>query len=328
MKKNISILMVLAILLTNGAFAQGFLDSLLGKQTKSQGNELRVKFVEGNENVQEEVLLIKLSGVIQEKEEDSMPLKASKSMVDELKKDLKLLTKRESIKAAIIEINSPGGEVTCSDILYNLIQQAKKESNKPVVALIGAMGASGAYYIACAADEIYAHPTSIIGSIGVIMQSINIERLAEAIGIKPVVLKSDKTPMKDILSPYREMTEAERASLIDIIEHMYNRFVEIVAKSRNLSKEETIRLANGSLYSSQKAKEEGLIDQIGYREDAFKQAYSLADLDTAALVQRTSKKGLGEILGDLAEINSGAPLLINQFKTIMEGNTQPQLLFK
>lgn len=328
MKKYTVILIVFSVLLATAAFAQGFLDSLLGKQSKGQDQELRVKFLEGNENVQEEVLLIKLAGVIQEKEDDSMPLRASKNMINELKKDLRLLNKRDSIKAALIEINSPGGEVTCSDILYQLVKEAKKETKKPVVVLIGSMGASGAYYVACAADEIYAHPTSIIGSIGVIMQSINIETLAEAIGIKSVILKSENTPMKDILSPYREMTEEERASLIEIIDHIYDRFVDIVAESRKLSKKAVIKLANGGLYTSKKAKETGLIDDIGYRADAFKKAQKLAKLESAALVERTSKKGLSDILGDLAEINSGAPTLMHQFKGLIEGNAQPQLLFK
>lgn len=328
MKKHIGLLVIFTLFLSNGIYAQGFLDSFLGKQPNKQKSNLRVKFLEGDEEVQEEILLLKLNGVIQEKVEDNMPLRGSKNMVEELKKDLKILINRESIKGAIIEINSPGGEVTCSDIMYNLIKTAKEKSGKPIVAIIGSMGASGAYYVACAADEIYAHPTSIIGSIGVIMQSMNIERLAEALGIKSVILKSDKTPMKDILSPFREMTDEERNSLLEIVEHIYNRFVSIVAESRDLTTEEVIKLANGGIFTSKKAKEVSLIDEIGYREDAFTRAYNLADLESAALVERSTKKGLGEILNELAEINSGAPTLMMELKTILEQGSEPQLLFK
>ncbi|MGI6445782.1 MAG: signal peptide peptidase SppA [Candidatus Ozemobacteraceae bacterium] len=317
-----------SILFSQALYAQSIFDALLGKNDMSAKDKLRVKYIEGDSDVPEEILLINISGVIQEKNDDGMPMRPSKNIIEELKKDLEVLTKRNSVKGALIEINSPGGEVTCSDIMFHLIKKANKETGKPIVAIIGSMGASGAYYVACGANKIYAHPTSIIGSIGVIMQSINIERLSQMIGVKPVVLKSERTPMKDILSPYRELTEQERESLLLIVNNIYDRFINIVSESRELPKEDVIKLADGRIYTADKAKETALIDEIGYREDAFKKTCELAGIEKAALVKRIVKKGLGEFLGELAEINSGLPSLKNELKMLLETSGSPQIMLR
>ncbi|MDD2624698.1 MAG: signal peptide peptidase SppA [Candidatus Riflebacteria bacterium] len=316
------------ILSSQALNAQSILDALLGKSEVSSKDKLKVKYIEGDSDVQEEILLINISGVIQEENDDGMPMKPSKNIIEELKKDLEILKKRASVKGAIIEINSPGGEVTCSDIMFHLIKKANKETGKPIVAIIGSMGTSGAYYVACGANKIYAHPTSIIGSIGVIMQSINIERLSQMIGVKPVVLKSERTPMKDILSPYRELTEQERESLLLIVNNIYDRFIKIVAESRKLPIEDVVKLADGRIYTADKAKETALIDEIGYREDAFKKACELAGIEKAALVKRIVKKGLGDLLGELEEINSGLPSLKNELKTLIETSGNPKIMLR
>lgn len=326
MKKSLLFLLLACFIVTAPQSAQAFF-GLFGNQESKKG--IRVKFLEGDESASDEILLIKLRGVIQERDdEESNPFKVGKDQLENLKKDLDAARKRKAIKAVLLEINSPGGEVTASDIVYHQIKKMREETGKPVVAIIGAMGASGAYYVACAAEKILAHPTSIIGSIGVLMQSMNVQQLAEKIGLKAVTLKSDKTPMKDVLSPFKEMTEEEKNMLLNIINSVYDRFIDIVAANRKLEREAVIKLADGGIYTAVKAKEVGLVDEIGYREDAMAEACKLADIKTAALVQRISKKSFAELWADMSEMNSAVPALVNQLETLIQQGSTPAMMFK
>lgn len=323
--KTLSVILLFC-LLTMDLSAQG----LFGLFGSSQPDKkIRVKFVEGDEDAKDEILLITIKGAIYERdEEESMPFKIEKDLFENLKKDLEVARKRKAVKAILLEINSPGGEVTASDIVYHQLKKVRNETEKPIIAIIGTMGASGAYYVACAADKIMAHPTSIIGSIGVLMQSINVEELAEKVGIKAVSLKSDKTPMKDILSPFRKMTEEEQKMLMSVIESVYERFVKIVGDSRKMKREEVIKVADGGIYSSEKAKELNLIDDIGYREDAMNKAMELANMKSAALVKRVTRKSFSEILAGMSEMNSFMPSLRNELKKLLIEGNQMQMLFK
>lgn len=326
MKKSLFFLLLVCFALTAPQPAQAFLGLFIGQEGKKG---VRVKFLEGDENAKDEILLIKLRGVIQERSDDeSNPFKAGKDMIEEIKKDLDAARKRKAVKAILLEINSPGGEVTASDVIYHQIKKMREETGKPTVAIIGAIGASGAYYVACGADKIFAHPTSIIGSIGVLMQSMNVQQLAEKIGLKAVTLKSDKTPMKDVLSPFKQMTEEERNMLLSIIDSVYDRFIDIVAASRKLERDAVIKLADGGIYTAGKAKETGLVDEIGYREDAIAEACKLADIKSAALVQRVSKKSFAELVAELQEMNFAVPAVINRLETLLQHGSSPAVMFR
>lgn len=326
MKARVITTFLMICICVGSVSAQGIFSLFGAGASKSK---LRVKFVDGDEKAKDEILLISIKGIIQEKEEQgSNPFKAEKDLFENLKKDLDVARQRKAIKAILLEINSPGGEVTASDIMYHQINKLRHETKLPVVALIGSMGASGAYYVACAADKIMAHPTSIIGSIGVLMQSINVQQLAEKVGFKAISLKSDKTPMKDVLSPFKEMTAEEKTMLLGIIESIYDRFVEIVADSRKLTKEEVIKIADGGIYTSKKAKELDLIDAIGYREDAMAKACELADIESAALVKRVSKKGFGEILAEMSEANSALPSISAEIRKLLLTESSVNFMFK
>lgn len=327
MKNKILLLSLLMTFTVSGLYAQG-LFSLFGSSGKDSA-KVRVKFVEGDEDAREEVLLIKIRGVIQEKAEgDSMPLQIAPDIMEQVKKDLVVARKRDQIKAIILDINSPGGEVTASDIIYHWINKLKEETEKPVVAIIGTMGASGAYYVACAADKILAHPTSIVGSIGALVQTFNVQRLTETIGLKAVTIKSERTPSKDMLSPFRDLTEHETNMLTQLIDVVYDRFVEIVAKSRKMTFAEVEKIADGGIYSSKKALEIGLIDSIGYREDALNEACKLAKIDSAALVKRSTKKSFGELLAEFSTMNSGVPALLMHLENMVISGSTPKLMFK
>jgi protease-4 len=308
------------------AFGQGIF-SLLGGSTDEK--KYSVKFLEGDREAKYEVLQIKIRGVIQEQtDEDEFPFKIQKDLMQQIKKDLELAENRDLVKVILLDIDSPGGEVTASDIIYHQIQKIKESTGKPVIAIIGSMGASGAYYIACAADKIIAHPTSILGSIGVLMQSINVKNLAEKIGIKAVYLKSEKTPNKDLLSPFREMSEKEKAMLMEILNGVYDRFVSIVSKSRGKTIKEIEKLADGGIYNSQKALQIGLIDKIGYKEDALEMACELADVETIALVKRYSKKSFSEILSEMTHMYPQLPSLNLELKKIFENAYVPRMMMQ
>ena len=322
---------LLAFLLTATTLsAQGLLGSLLGMDEKPQGP--KVKFVSGDPEAKEEILMVKLHGVIMERdEEDSsvMSLRQKKNIVDVIKDNLKLAANRDAVKAVYLEINSPGGEVTASDVIYHYLKVFSEETKKPVFAHITSTGASGAYYAACGCTKIYAMPTSMIGSIGVLLQSMNIEELANKIGIKPVTIKSDKTPMKDLLSPFRQATEEEKAMLLELVEDSYQRFVEIVSENRKLSKEDVIKLANGSIYTANKSLKLGLIDGIGYREDVVAEACKILELKSLAVVKiKDEKSPFSELLGAFSEKSSDIRPVVETFmEQLTIGNT-PIMMFK
>jgi len=287
-----------------------------------------VTFVEGDREAADEILLIKVKGIISESEDkDGLPFEMKKDLMESVRKDLECARERSQIKAVLLEIDSPGGEVTASDILHHRIQKLR-DVKKPVVALIGGLGASGGYYLACAAEKILAHPTSILGSIGVIMRTANIEKLAGMIGIRDVSLKSDRTPKKDVLSPFREMTPEEKAMLMSLIDSMYDRFVKIVAAARKKDVKEIEPLADGGIYTSQQALDKGLIDAIGYREDAITAARELAGLKTARLVKRKTKKSLPELIMEMGEMRSGLPTLLGELRNALDARGTPSLRYQ
>lgn len=188
----------------------------------------------------------------------------------------------KDVKALVLRINSPGGGVTASDTLYHEIKKFKDETGVKVVAHFVDMGTSGAYYTALAADRISAQPTSVTGSIGVIMLRIDATGLMQKIGVQALQITSGAS--KGMGSPFRPVSDEERKIFQGMIDSMYGRFVGVVAEGRKMDPERVRKLADGRIYTSQEAKDAGLIDQIGYLEDAFKQARTLANLEHATIV--------------------------------------------
>lgn len=227
------------------------------------------------------VLLIDLSGIISSQETDGFISKPS--MIATLKEELIRAAKDEKIKALVIRINSPGGTVTASDILYHELRTFKNTKNIPVVASIMDVGASGGYYIASAADSILAHPSSVTGSIGVIMLTVNARGLLEKVGVEATAVTSG--PRKDMGSPFRPMTQEERAIFQSVIDSFYHRFLQVVQEGRpGLPAEQIKKLADGRIYSGEQAKEAGLVDNIGYLEEAIEMAKKKANITEARVV--------------------------------------------
>ncbi len=183
----------------------------------------------------------------------------------------------KSVKAVVLEVNSPGGGIVPSDRIY----QALKDMNKPVVVLMRDLAASGGYYISMAGDYLYANPYTLTGSIGVISTFPNASELLKKIGLQMTVVKSGK--VKDFGSPYREMTPEEKAYWQHVIDQAYDHFVKIVAENRHLPVGKVRELADGRVYTGTDAKDLGLVDALGYEDDAIAKA---ADLGHIADVPR------------------------------------------
>jgi len=188
----------------------------------------------------------------------------------------------DKVKAVIVRINSPGGTVTASDIIFRELSSYKRKSNVPVIAVMMDVAASGGYYIALAADTIVAHPTTVTGSIGTIMVSVNAEGLMQKIGVAPVTIKSGAR--KDMGSPFRTLTPEERAIFQSVIDDLHRQFTDKVAERRRLAPDVVRNLADGRVYTADQALAAKLVDQIGYMPEALGQARRAAGVDQARVV--------------------------------------------
>ncbi|MEC7640719.1 MAG: signal peptide peptidase SppA [Nitrospinota bacterium] len=228
---------------------------------------LKEKIISGEGS--NKILLIDIRGIINNKKKRALTgAELDTGMVDRIGEILKKAEEDEDIKGIVLRINSPGGTVTSSDIIYSQLRTFKKKRKIKIYAAFMDLATSGGYYIAMAADHISAHPTSITGSIGVIALKVNLQGLMEKVGVDWEVVKSaDK---KDFLSPFRPFTEKERQLFQENINGMHQRFVEIIAKNRPGLELQTVRkLADGRIFSAQQALDHKLTDQIGYLDDVL-----------------------------------------------------------
>ncbi|MBI3046131.1 MAG: signal peptide peptidase SppA [Candidatus Harrisonbacteria bacterium] len=196
------------------------------------------------------------------------------------------------IKAVILKIESPGGDVNSTNLIWNEINKLKT-SKKPVIAFFNYIAASGAYYISAPADKIVSTPETWTGSIGVIFQSLNLYGLTEKLGVKMMTIKSAAN--KDMLSPYRQPEPEGEKIMQALVNESYDAFVGVVSQGRKMNEVKVRKLADGRIYSARQAKENGLVDEIGYFEDAVKLAKQLSKSEEASVVEiqeRISFSGL------------------------------------
>jgi protease-4 len=227
------------------------------------------------------ILLLDLSGVISSQDKEGII--PQPNMLAMFKEELTMASKDDKIKAVVVRINSPGGTVTASDILYHELREFKAKKKVPVIASMMDVAASGGYYLAMAADNVLVHPSTVTGSIGVIMLTVNARGLLEKVGVEASAITSG--PRKDMGSPFRVMTAEERGIFQSVIDSFYQRFLAVVQEGRpNLSAEQIKKLADGRIYSGDQAKAAGLIDEIGYLDDAIQLAKKKAGLTEARIV--------------------------------------------
>jgi protease-4 len=182
--------------------------------------------------------------------------------------------KNRNVKALVVRIDSPGGAVGPAQEIYSELRKVQRE--KKVLVSVGSVAASGGYYIACSADKILANPGSITGSIGVIMESMNVEDLLRKVGVQSMIVKSGKH--KDIGSPFRSMTEEEKKLLQSVLDSVHDQFIQAVAEGRKLPVEKVRQLADGRIFSGEQAKALGLVDELGNLEDAIALAGKMAGI--------------------------------------------------
>lgn len=247
------------------------------------------------------ILMLPVHGLITN-EPTKRYLHRGRSMVDSFKAMLDQAEKDDKIKAVLIEVDSPGGGITASDILCKRLVDFKKKSKAKVVVMMQDVAASGGYYISAPADRILAHPTTITGSIGVIMPYVSLADLIQRWGIKPDHVKSGK--MKDMGSLLRDMEPEERQILQGIIDEMHDRFVTTVATHRGMPKEKVAELADGRVYTGEMAKKVGLVDEVGYLDDAIQSAMKLAGIQEAKIIRYRREMGLVEFLETVADMAS------------------------
>jgi protease-4 len=191
---------------------------------------------------------------------------------DKVVKLLRKYDRDDDVRAVVVRIDSPGGSVAPSQEIYSALRNLRKK--KKVVASMGNLAASGGYYIAAAADQIYASPGTLTGSIGVVFTHFNVRGLLEAVKIEETTLKTGK--YKDTLSPYRPLNELDREEVQSISEDVYGQFIRDVAEGRGLKEEEVRKLAEGRIYTGRRAKDLRLVDELGGFQDAVAKAWQLA----------------------------------------------------
>ena len=229
---------------------------------------LQEKVLEGEGS--SKIVLMEVTGVISEQEKSKkMGFAEEVSIVAQIKEELQKAEKDKNVAGILLKIDSPGGTVTASDMIYHELMEFKKKTGKRVSACILGLGASGAYYIASSADDITAYPTALTGSIGVIAMKMDVHGLLDKFGIKNETFKSGEK--KDILSPFRASTPEEVEIMQTIINQLHGRFVDVIVAGRqNVMKRDVIeKLADGRIYTSDQALKNKLIDRIGYLDDAI-----------------------------------------------------------
>jgi protease-4 len=242
-----------------GAIAMGAL-SQLGQQPLSR-----------SPGIGDAVAVIRLEGMISAGSQDYLTTSGitpdrARSLLDRAAAD-------PSVKAIVVRVNSPGGSVVASDEIY----RALLSYEKPLVISMGETAASGGYYISCAGDHVIAHPGTLTGSIGVISTFLHSEALLEKVGEEANIITT--SPRKDFGTPYREMTEEEKELWRGILDQINESFVDVVAEARGLPKQEVRDIADGSVFTGQRALELGLVDALGTRSDAIDKAGELGGIE-------------------------------------------------
>jgi protease-4 len=247
------------------------------------------------------ILIIPIEGMLANLKSGGL-LQPTENVLSLFTQQLEKAQNDPSVKAIVLRVNSPGGTVTCSDAIYQLLKRYKAATHKPVVASCQEVAASGAYYVSCAADRIVAQPTSLVGSIGVVFDTMQFEGAMNKLGIQADAIKSGS--LKDMGSPFRAMKPEERTVMQSMVEEDFVRFVGIVSGDRPVKEKPLSDLTqyeqpgyggiySGRVFSGDRAKELGLVDETGLLEDAIKLAQDLAHAENASVVMYIRPYGYG-----------------------------------
>lgn len=231
----------------------------------------------------------------------------------------------DSIRGVLLYVNSPGGGVMESAQIRDKILQIKKERSIPVYVSMGSMAASGGYYISAPADKIFASKETLTGSLGVIMQGYDYSELMKKLGISDNIIKSGTH--KDIMSPTRPMTDEEKKIMQSMIDDSYNEFVHVVASGRGMSEEQVRKIADGRIYDGRQAKENGLIDEFGYQEDALAALKKEQKLSNASVIQYDAPTGFDSFFSVATQKIAGQNADITQLIKLTGTLQAPRMMY-
>ncbi len=275
----------LARVIVTVAFALGVAGcSVISVDLTPRVRPLEEDTVEGRGDAK--IVLVELSGLLSDAEPAPILTvgnpPARVPLLVRLREELKKAGDDAKVRAVVLRINSPGGTVTASDIIYRELMLFRERAHVPIVAVLMDVAASGGYYAALAADTIVAHPTTVTGSIGTIMLTVNAQGLMDKLGLAAVTVKSGEH--KDMGSPFRTLTPDERKIFQSVIDDLHGQFVKLVAERRRLPRETAAQLADGRIYTAEQALRLKLIDGIGYMPDALATARREAGVKDARVV--------------------------------------------
>ena len=202
------------------------------------------------------------------------------------------------VRAILLDMDSPGGDMTASDEIYKALNDFKKSSDgRKVVTCIGNLGASGGYYVSLPSDWIVAEPTALVGSIGVILQTLNWKGLSERVGITDTTIKSGTN--KDLLNPFHDVAPEQRALLQEVVDSLYQRFFGLVQTARGIDSSNLLAIADGRIFTADVALKHRLVDQVGYWEDAVAKVTELLGQTSVKVIRYESKPGFLEMLSQV-----------------------------
>lgn len=246
------------------------------------------------------------------------------AMSELLAEQLRRVEEDESVKALVLRINSPGGEVVATDEIHTRLMRLKKARHLPLVISMGSTAASGGYYLATAGDAIFANPHTMTGSLGVIFNLTNYSEAAAKLGIREYAIKSGR--FKDIGSPTRPLTEPERHIFQTMVNESYQKFVNVIVEGRKLSRQRVLEIADGRVYSGEQAKRLGLIDKFGDLDEATRHALSLSGEKEAMVVRYNDQMSLGKLFFSLKQyLSNSDPLGLSR---MIERQSSPHLLYQ
>lgn len=279
---------------------------------------------DGKPGAKDKIVQLDLSGVITSSSSDGL---FSEALInpETVKLALDQALADDSVKAIVLRVNSPGGEVTASDALYHSIKKAAKM--KPVVVYMDAMATSGGYYLSCGATRVIANETTWTGSIGVIVQTLNYSQALDRIGLQSITFVSGA--YKDSLSGSRPIREDEKEYWQNLVMQTYDKFVGIVAEARKLDVNALKgSVADGRVVSGKDALQHKLVDELGYLEDAYRVARELASAPDAMVVKYQSSPSLLKILGGLeAAVHKGGPTVKLDVSERLLPRLQPGMMY-
>jgi protease-4 len=291
------LLMFVLLCLVGGAGGCGFPSFLITPVSSS--TKLQERLVQaGKGNTSDKILIVEVEGMLVNMKSGGF-MQPQENKVSLFTQQMRGAAKDKSVKAVVLRVNSPGGTVTASDTMYEIVKKFRHDSKKPVIASTQEVAASGAYYVSCAADKIVAHPTSVVGSIGVLFSTMEFEEALGKLGVRAHAIKSG--PLKDMGSPFRSLLPPERKVMQEMVDEYFTRFVEIVSTNRPVKEPRpTLPLADdyagvysGRVFSGETAVKLGLADQAGQLDDAIALAKQMAKAPGAKVIMYKRPYGYG-----------------------------------